>query len=154
MTDHDQQHLERAIALAHRCPPSGTAFSVGAVIIAAGEVEIARGWSRDTGPAVHAEESALRRAAGDPRLLGATLYSSVEPCSHRASRPVPCARLALDAGITRVVIAWREPDLFVTGACGAQLLARAGVEVVELPDLAAAARAPNAHLLPAAPSGG
>lgn len=141
----DRRWLQLAVDLARRCPPSDTAYSVGAVLVADG-VEIARGWSRDTNARVHAEESALRRAAGDPRLPAATLYSSLEPCSRRASRPVPCTRLVLDAGIRRVVLAWREPDLFVPHARGADLLVSAGVTVVELPDLAAAALAPNAHL--------
>ena len=59
---------------------------------------------------------------------------------------MPCTRLVLDAGIRRVVLAWREPDLFVPQARGADLLAAAGVTVVELPELASAALAPNAHL--------
>lgn len=142
----DHRWLELAVDLARRCPPSDTAYSVGAVLVGADGVEIARGWSRDTDATVHAEESALHRAAGDPRLPTATLYSSLEPCSRRASRPVPCARLVLDAGIRRVVLAWREPDLFVPQARGADLLAAAGITVVELPELAAAALAPNAHL--------
>ncbi|MFJ4923468.1 hypothetical protein [Streptomyces sp. NPDC088725] len=70
--------------------------------------------------------------ADDPRLQGATLYSSLEPCSERRSRPRTCTRLVLDAGIPRVVIAWREPDLFVVGCEGVELLAAAGVEVVEI----------------------
>lgn len=51
------------------------------------------------------------------------------------------------AGIPRVVLAWREPDLFVTGCEGVDRLTAAGVRVVELPELAAEARAVNAHLL-------
>lgn len=143
----DRELLAEAVALAGRCPPSATAFSVGAIVVAADGREIARGWSRDVDGVVHAEESALLRAAGDPALRGATVYSSLEPCSMRASRPVPCARLLLDAGVARVVIAWREPDTFVPGARGAELLAEGGVEVVEVPDLAAAALAPNRHLV-------
>lgn len=146
VTTDDRHWMELAIALAHRCPPSRTAFSVGAVLVDAEGAEIARGWSRDVDPTVHAEESVLARAAGDPRLRTATLYSSLEPCSARASRPVPCARLVVAAGVPRVVIAWREPDVFVPGARGVELLTEAGVTVVELPDLAAAALAPNAHL--------
>lgn len=138
--------MDLAITLAHRCPPSATAYSVGAVIVGVDGTEIAQGFSRETDPVVHAEESALNKAAGDPRLRRATLYSTLEPCSHRASRPRPCAQLALDAGIGRVVIAWREPDLFVADARGTELLVAAGVTVVELSDLAEAALAANRHL--------
>jgi diaminohydroxyphosphoribosylaminopyrimidine deaminase/5-amino-6-(5-phosphoribosylamino)uracil reductase len=143
--DHDRW-MRRAVALAHRSPGSATAFSVGAVIVAADGTEIASGFSRDVDPYVHAEESALGRCAGDPRLRSATLYSTLEPCSKRSSRPhATCTSLIVAAGIARVVIAWLEPDLFVTCE-GVALLTGAGVEVVELPGFARAAREPNAHL--------
>jgi diaminohydroxyphosphoribosylaminopyrimidine deaminase/5-amino-6-(5-phosphoribosylamino)uracil reductase len=96
---------------------------------------------------VHAEEAALAKLArDDPRLKTATMYSTLEPCSQRASRPKPCAQLILDAGIPRVVIAWREPSLFVENRAGVELLERHGVTVIELSDLADEAMAPNAHL--------
>jgi diaminohydroxyphosphoribosylaminopyrimidine deaminase/5-amino-6-(5-phosphoribosylamino)uracil reductase len=144
----DLAFLTRAIELSRRCPPSDSAFSVGAVVVGADGTVLAEGYSRETDPTVHAEESALAKLpAGDPRLRTATVYSSLEPCSRRASRPHPCAELILAAGVPRVVLAWREPDLFVTGCEGIALLTAAGVEVVELPELAAAAREVNAHLL-------
>jgi 5-amino-6-(5-phosphoribosylamino)uracil reductase len=143
----DRQWLDVAIDLSRRCPPSGGAYSVGAVIVSAHAEVLARGYSRETDPAVHAEEAALARvAADDPRLPGATMYSSLEPCSVRRSRPVSCARLILDAGIRRVVFALREPGLFVD-CRGAEELADAGVAVVELPDLAERVREANRHLL-------
>ncbi len=146
MTD-DHAWLALAIEISGLCPPSATAFNVGAVIVSADGDEISRGYSRETDPHVHAEESALAKLApDDPRLAGATLYSSLEPCSERRSRPRTCTRLILDTSVPRVVIAWREPDLFVTGCQGVELLTGAGVEVVEIPALADAARAANAHL--------
>jgi diaminohydroxyphosphoribosylaminopyrimidine deaminase/5-amino-6-(5-phosphoribosylamino)uracil reductase len=148
----DRRWLERAIELSRQCPPSDQAFSVGAVILDGQGREIAAGFSREDDPHVHAEEAALGRLGpSDPRLAGATLYSSLEPCSQRRSRPLSCAQLILDAGIPRVVIAWREPDLFVQGARGCEVLAAAGVAVVEVPELAAQARAVNSHLLPSRP---
>ncbi|HWS39561.1 MAG TPA: deaminase [Actinoplanes sp.] len=142
----DQLWMTRAVELAHRCPPSESAFSVGAVIVGAAGTELAAGWSRDTDPHVHAEESALQRAAGHPGLRTATVYSTLEPCSKRASRPhSTCTGLIIAAGIPRAVIAWREPDLFVTCE-GVALLIAAGVEVVEMPSFAAAARSANGHL--------
>jgi diaminohydroxyphosphoribosylaminopyrimidine deaminase / 5-amino-6-(5-phosphoribosylamino)uracil reductase len=141
----DNRWMRRTVDLARRSPRSETAFAVGAVIVDADGRELAHGWSRDVDPVVHAEESALLRAGVD--LSRATLYSSLEPCSKRSSRPAAtCTSLILAAGITRVVIAWREPDLFVTCE-GVALLTAAGVEVVELTAFAEAARAPNAHLL-------
>ncbi len=140
--------LSRAVELSKLCPPSATAFSVGAVIVGADGEILSEGYSREADALNHAEEAALGKLpAGDPRLLGATVYSSLEPCGERASRPLTCSRLIIAAGIPRVVVAWREPDLFVTGCQGTALLEAAGVEVVELPEAAAAARAVNAHLL-------
>ena len=143
----DRALLARAVELAGRCPPSETAFSVGALVVdATGEV-LAEGWSRRRDPHDHAEESALADlGAGWRAPPGTCVYSSLEPCSTRASRPRTCSELVLAAGVDRVVFAWREPSVFVDGQ-GAELLRTRGVEVVELSELADAARAPNAHLL-------
>ncbi|MFF4832228.1 dihydrofolate reductase family protein [Streptomyces sp. NPDC001315] len=144
----DRHWLALACELAAQCPPSRTAFSVGAVVVAADGTELARGYSREgDDPVVHAEEAALAKIdPTDPRLGGATVYSSLEPCARRASRPAPCARLILDAGVRRVVTAWREPDTFVAGADGNGVLVAEGAEVVVLPEYEAAAKAPNRHL--------
>ncbi len=147
----DRHWLQQAVGLSRRCPPSQTAFSVGAILVSAAGSVLGTGFSRERGPADHAEEVALDRAAqaraGRAELAAATLYSSLEPCLRRASRPVSCARLINAAGIGRVVIAWLEPPVFVPGG-GAAWLRDQGVRVVELPELAAAARAVNANVLP------
>ncbi|MGW3714187.1 dihydrofolate reductase family protein [Streptomyces albogriseolus] len=145
----DRHWLALACELAAQCPPSETAFSVGAVVVAADGTELARGHSREgDDPVVHAEEAALAKAdPTDPRLAGATVYSSLEPCARRASRPAPCARLILDAGVRRVVTAWREPDTFVTDADGSAVLADGGATVLVLPEFEQRAKAPNGHLL-------
>ncbi len=148
-SDADRRWLLEAIELSYCCPPSASAFSVGAVVVAASGGPLGAGYSRERDPADHAEEVALASVAEsgwDAFLAGATLYSSLEPCAARASRPVPCADLIIASGIRRVVIAWREPPIFVPGG-GAVRLRRAGVHVEVIPELAAAARAVNAHLL-------
>ncbi|MER5477512.1 dihydrofolate reductase family protein [Streptomyces sp. NPDC002734] len=144
----DRYWLGLACDLAEECPPSRTAFSVGAVVVAEDGTELARGHSREGGdPVVHAEEAALAKIdPADPRLPGATVYSSLEPCARRASRPAPCARLILDAGVRRVVTAWREPDTFVAAADGSGVLAAGGVRVVLLPEYEERAVRPNRHL--------
>ncbi|WP_406476062.1 dihydrofolate reductase family protein [Streptomyces sp. NBC_01615] len=145
----DRHWLGLACELAELCPPSETAFSVGAVVVAADGTELARGHSREGDDSVvHAEEAALAKIdPADPRLGSATVYSSLEPCARRASRPAPCARLILDAGVRRVVTAWREPDTFIAGADGNALLAAEGADVVVLPEYEQRATAPNRHLL-------
>ncbi|MBY8344415.1 dihydrofolate reductase family protein [Streptomyces spinosirectus] len=144
----DHHWLALACELAALCPPSRTAFSVGAVIVAADGTELARGHSREGDDnVVHAEEAALAKLdPADPQLRSATVYSSLEPCVRRASRPKPCARLILDAGVGRVVTAWREPDTFVADADGSGLLAAQGVDVIVLPEHEEQAKAPNRHL--------
>lgn len=152
MTDHSpREQLERwlrhTVELSRQCPASSTAFSVGAVVVADDGTIVAEGYSRENDPHVHAEESALAKIdPADPRLASAVLLTSLEPCSKRASRPVTCTEWILRSGIRTVVFAWREPDLFVDCE-GAELLRAAGVEVIEVPELAALVKQVNAHLL-------
>jgi 5-amino-6-(5-phosphoribosylamino)uracil reductase len=146
----DHRFLRSAIELSRLCPPSETAFSVGAVIVGEDGEVLATGFSREQEDHDHAEEVALRKLGPDPRLRHATIYSSLVPCGERASRPVTCVQHIVAAGIPRVVFAWREPALFTAGetppnSAGDQLRA-AGVAVTEVPGLAARARAVNAHL--------
>jgi diaminohydroxyphosphoribosylaminopyrimidine deaminase / 5-amino-6-(5-phosphoribosylamino)uracil reductase len=143
----DHFWMQRAIELSRLCPPAEKAFSVGAVIVAADGTEMSYGYSRETDSHVHAEESALAKLqADDPRLRDATTYSTLEPCSERRSARPTCVDLIIAAGIPRVVIAWREPSLFVDDCIGVELLTAAGRAVVEISELATAAHAVNAHL--------
>ena len=150
----DEEWLREAIDVSRRCSPSMGAYCVGAIVVAASGTELARGYSRDTDPHVHAEESGLARlgnestvdTAGATDMTGATIYTSMEPCSARRSRPRSCTELIIAAGIRRVVFALREPPVFVE-CHGVELLQQAGVEVVELPGLAGEVRAINRQVL-------
>jgi pyrimidine deaminase RibD-like protein len=144
-TANHEHWLREAIELSRRCPPSATAFSVGAVVVDAEGTALSTGYSRETGPRTHAEEAALAKLGDRPRLGGATMYSSLEPCSVRKSSPLSCTRLIIDAGIPRVVFAYREPAVFVDCE-GGEILAAAGVTVIELDALADEVRSVNAHL--------
>ena len=99
--------------------------SVGAVVVdeATGEV-IARGWTQPGGRP-HAETEAIRRAG--PRARGATMYVTLEPCSHHG-RTAPCAEAIIAAGLKRVVCAILDPDPRVSGR-GLRLLRDAGIAV-------------------------
>ncbi|MFB9662042.1 deaminase [Glycomyces mayteni] len=140
----DARWMRRACELALRCPPSATAFSVGAVLVKDGRV-VGEGWSRAEDPRDHAEEVALRHAGAAAR--GAVAYSSMEPCARRASRPAPCAHLLADAGVARTAYAMPEPLTFVAAPGGDAFLREHGVVVTVMPEFAAAAAEPNAHLL-------
>ncbi len=143
----DHRFLAWAVELSRLCPPSESAFSVGAVVIGEDGEVLSTGFSREQEEHDHAEEVALRKLGlRDPRLRRATVYSSLVPCGARASRPVTCVQHIVAAQVPRVVFAWREPPVFTAGD-GADQLRAAGMAVIEFPDLAGRARAVNAHLL-------
>ena len=96
---------------------------VGAVVVRDGEV-VGAGWHAGPGTP-HAEVMALE-TAGD-RARGATLYTTLEPCSHYGRTP-PCAPRVVDAGIARVVTALDDPNPLVNGQ-GLAALRGGGVEV-------------------------
>jgi diaminohydroxyphosphoribosylaminopyrimidine deaminase/5-amino-6-(5-phosphoribosylamino)uracil reductase len=97
--------------------------AVGAVIVKDGVI-VGRGWTQPGGRP-HAEVEALRRAGAAAR--GATLYVTLEPCSHHGKSP-PCADAVIAAGIARVVSALEDPNPEVAGAGHARLRA-AGIAV-------------------------
>jgi diaminohydroxyphosphoribosylaminopyrimidine deaminase/5-amino-6-(5-phosphoribosylamino)uracil reductase len=98
---------------------------VGAVVVNGGRV-VGEGWHDGPGTP-HAEVVALKAAADLAR--GATLYATLEPCSHHGRTP-PCAPAVVEAGIANVVAGVRDPNPAVDGR-GFGLLRRAGLSVVE-----------------------
>ena len=86
---------------------------------------IGEGWHQQAGDH-HAEVYALNRAGVEAR--DATLYVTLEPCSHYGKTP-PCARTVAEAGIKRVVIAMRDPNPLVAGK-GIEYLQSRGIEVI------------------------
>jgi diaminohydroxyphosphoribosylaminopyrimidine deaminase/5-amino-6-(5-phosphoribosylamino)uracil reductase len=98
---------------------------VGAVVVRDGRV-VGEGWHRGPGRR-HAEVVALE-AAGH-RARGATMYVTLEPCSHYGLTP-PCAPRVAASGVTRVVAALSDPNPLVDGG-GFRLLRAAGIEVVD-----------------------
>ena len=97
--------------------------AVGAVVVKDGII-VGRGWTQP-GVRPHAEPEALKRAGEAAR--GATLYVTLEPCSHFGKSP-PCADAIIAAGIARVVSAVEDPNPEVGGQGHARLRA-AGIEV-------------------------
>ena len=119
--------LERALELAER--GRGTTQPnpvVGAVLVRDGEV-VGEGWHERKGEA-HAEVNAIADA-GD-RARGATLYVTLEPCTHVGATP-PCAQAVVDAGVAKVVVGTRDPSRDAAG--GLEQLREDGVET-ELAD--------------------
>lgn len=115
--------MRRAILLARRgWGRTAPNPMVGAVVVRDGEIA-GEGWHAEFG-GPHAEVMAL--AAAGERARGATLYVTLEPCSHHGKTP-PCTGAVLAAGVARVVVAARDPNPAAAG--GIELLRAAGVEV-------------------------
>src|SRR5690242_9220470 len=122
----DIAHMRSALALARR--GVGNTWpnpSVGCVVVNGGRV-VGRAVTAPGGRP-HAEPAALGMAGADAR--GATAYVTLEPCCHWGRTP-PCTDALISAGVTRVVIATRDPDPRVDGTGIAKLRA-AGVVVEE-----------------------
>jgi len=124
--DDDGRFMRKALALAER--GRGTTSPnpmVGALVVDAEGVIVGRGAHLAAG-GPHAEVVALTDAG--PRARGATLYCTLEPCSH-TGRTGPCAPLVAQAGIRRAVIAMDDPNPLVNGR-GLSHLRERGIEVV------------------------
>jgi diaminohydroxyphosphoribosylaminopyrimidine deaminase/5-amino-6-(5-phosphoribosylamino)uracil reductase len=145
VTGTDAHWLGAAIQCSRLSPPADDHYAVGAVVVGADGRVLATGYTGETDPHYHAEEAALAKLAGTD-LTGATVYSSLEPCTTRRSRPRSCADLIVDAGVRRVVFALREPPVFADGR-GVERLLAAGVEVVELPEFGHLVVEINEHVL-------
>jgi diaminohydroxyphosphoribosylaminopyrimidine deaminase/5-amino-6-(5-phosphoribosylamino)uracil reductase len=125
-------HYRQALELAERGRgKTGDHPLVGAVVVRDGEV-VGEGWYEYDGVR-HAEAIALEQAGDAAR--GATLYVTLEPCSHQGRTP-PCADAVVAAGVARVVVGARDPNPVVDGR-GIERLRAAGIEVELLDDLAA-----------------
>jgi diaminohydroxyphosphoribosylaminopyrimidine deaminase/5-amino-6-(5-phosphoribosylamino)uracil reductase len=120
--------MREALALAaHAVGLSDPNPRVGCVIVGADGRLAGRGHTQEAGGA-HAEVMALRDAeARGIDVRGATVYATLEPCSHHGRTP-PCADALVDAGVGRVVIALRDPNPLVSGR-GAARLEAAGIAV-------------------------
>ncbi|MDZ3799871.1 MAG: tRNA adenosine(34) deaminase TadA [Xanthomonadales bacterium] len=112
---HDDEHwMRHAMTLAERAQREFDEIPVGAVLVGADGQLLGEGWNRNIAehdPSAHAEIVALRqagRALGNHRLVGSTLYVSLEPCAM-------CAMALVHARVARLVFAAADPK---TGACG------------------------------------
>ena len=132
-----EQYMQQAIQLAASATgQTGVNPLVGAVLVNHGQL-VGFGAHLKAGDA-HAEVHAIRMAGATAN--GATLYVTLEPCSHHGKTP-PCADLIIESGIKRVVIAMEDPNPLVAGR-GIRRLRAAGIEV-EVGLLEAEARALN-----------
>ena len=110
----DEILMRQALALAERAEREFDEIPVGAVVVGADGVVLGEGWNRnisDHDPSAHAEIMAMRqagRALGNHRLIGCTVYVTLEPCAM-------CAMAMVHARVARLVYAAADPK---TGAAG------------------------------------
>ena len=121
-TDYDFMKLALDLALTAKGKTNPNPL-VGAVIVKDGMV-VGSGLHRKAGEP-HAEVHAFQMAGEHAK--GATLYVTLEPCSHFGKTP-PCAKLVQESGVSRVVIAMRDPNPLVAGR-GIKMIEEAGIEV-------------------------
>ena len=119
--------MQRAIALSEKglgkCAPNPI---VGAVIIDSAGKIIGEGFHDLMSSIDHAEVVAISNAGKS--LAGATMVVTLEPCNHTGSTG-PCTKAIIDAGISTVVFAVRDPNVVASG--GADALRSAGIKVIE-----------------------
>ncbi len=121
----DEMYMERALALAARGRGTTTPNPmVGAVIVKDGRI-IGEGYHIRAGEG-HAEVNAFKNAAED--VTGATMYVTLEPCSHYGKTP-PCADKIVEKKIGRVVVGALDPNPLVAGR-GIEKIRNAGIPVV------------------------
>ena len=112
--EHDQYWMRHALALAERARDEDDEIPVGALVVDAEGNVVGEGWNRniaEADPSAHAEIVAMRRAGaaiGNHRLIGCTLYVTLEPCAM-------CAMAMVHARLARVVYGATDPK---TGAAG------------------------------------
>jgi len=113
-SERDLAWMRHALALAERAEREHDEIPVGAVVVDASGTVVGEGWNRNIGdhdPSAHAEIVAMResgRALGNHRLVGCTLYVTLEPCAM-------CAMAMVHARVARVVYGATDPK---TGAAG------------------------------------
>ncbi|SFC16340.1 diaminohydroxyphosphoribosylaminopyrimidine deaminase [Alkalibacterium subtropicum] len=122
----DRKYMKRALELAEK----GRGFTspnpmVGAVIVKNGQI-IGEGYHEKFGEA-HAEVNAISSATES--VEGATIYVTLEPCSHYGKTP-PCSNLIIDKKLKKVVVAATDPNPLVSGR-GLERIRKAGIDVVE-----------------------
>lgn len=126
----DDSYMQEAIALAEKCTPEkASAPRVGAVVVRDDKI-LARA-SRGLSPgneSDHAEFIALEKMLSGVDIAGATVYTTLEPCTYRGPEKTPCALRLIERQVSRVVIGILDPNPEIQGE-GLRVLSVNGIEV-------------------------
>jgi pyrimidine deaminase RibD-like protein len=133
----EREFMERAIALARQCvsEEGKTSPKVGAVVVRDGVV-LGEAFRGELSPGDHAEFTLLETKLRDEMLAGATLFTTLEPCTTGRSSPkIPCADRIIERRVARVVIGVLDPNDAICGR-GERRLVDAGIQIGRFdPDL-------------------
>jgi pyrimidine deaminase RibD-like protein len=133
VTEQERNFIQQAILAAQKCvsEPGRQSPRVGAVVVKHGKVlAIAHRGQYEQGE--HAEFTALDKMLKDDILAGATVYTTLEPCTTRNHPKVSCAQRLIDRKVARVVIGMLDPNEKICGK-GLRRLRKANIEVVMFP---------------------
>jgi pyrimidine deaminase RibD-like protein len=129
MPDSDRKHMRMAIECAAKNKPQdqGSRPCVGVVVVRDGVV-LAKSWRDKTGEGDHAELGPLDKQLHDETMVGATVYTTLEPCTTENYPEIPSAHRLIERKIARVLIGMLDPNPITSGK-GVQILRDAHIEV-------------------------
>ncbi len=144
--EQDRELMRRAVECSRQSPCRDSCYRIGAVVRTLSG-DLFDGYTLETSPTHHAEQAAIHKAmAAGADLAGATMYSTMEPCSTRSSEPKSCSELISIYGFSRAVFSLYEPSHFVE-CHGAENMRRAGIRVDLMAEFADEVRQINSHIL-------
>ncbi|KAH3671393.1 hypothetical protein WICMUC_004690 [Wickerhamomyces mucosus] len=124
-------YMKLALDEALKCPPTSSAFSVGAILTSIDGEILSTGFSREIEGNTHAEQNALdkyfHKTGSNSLPKGCNIYTTMEPCSERLSGNLPCTNRLTNYGVANCFVGVMEPDTFVKNNIGKQILRDHGI---------------------------